>query len=99
MRCSGAPFALLACSCVLGLASTPRLTFTDTVLRIQEQEGLFKVSFRQHAAIYKLSKERKDWDASFAALLWSRDARSEVVVEVDPFALTILKAKGAPPRP
>lgn len=69
-------------------SSKKTITFTDQVYKTYEVKGKFKVSFQRNPAIYEVRDKNLQ-----KALEESQSQKTKLVIEADPFELTIEKAK------
>lgn len=64
------------------------VSFTDQVFKVYEVKGKFQVSFQRNPAIYEVRDKSLQ-----KALKESQSKKIKLLIEADPFALTIEKAK------
>lgn len=71
-----------------GKSTKKTVSFTDQVFKTYEVKGKFRVSFLRNPAIYEVRDKNLQ-----KALKESQSKKSKLVIEADPFELTIEKAK------
>lgn len=64
------------------------VSFTDQVFKVYEVKGKFQVSFQRNPAIYQVHDKSLQ-----KTLKESQSKKIKLLIEADPFALTIEKAK------
>ena len=75
-------------------AGADRITFVDRVRSVEEQQGkaFYRITFREHAAIYRLEKKTAGSGRMHQELKRSLETGGAIQIQVDPTELVITGA-------